>query len=557
MPIFHLISRRCALATHKLGALAILAVLFSTMPAAALGEPLGVPQWIGINEFRGGVNLRWFRVQGAVQYIVQRRVGEIGEYQVMSRVSNPVYDDFMTTAGQIYFYRVVPVDSEGTAGPASVERFYEILQPEPESLESPMWSVSHVRPDGIALAWGHGNPDHVLAYNLYRKGPEDSTFSLIISSLDVNHLDRDITRGETYDYVITALDRKLQESNNSQVLTIAFAEEKQLSVSNERLANIKTLEEVIRPTELISLYTWEEYGFISPVDVDYRADEQLLYVSDAGTGLITVIGSRGGVLQRLGGMGDSPWEFERLLGIALAKDGSVYAVDAYRGDVVVFSPQGSFQMRIRLEGEVLDYFGPGLMIRFPWFRFGLVDLAVGPDDSLFIVDNPNGWIYHLDQTGDLIDVIAERGYEPGQMQYPTFIAFTGEGNFFIADTMNSRIQMFDGSGVSAGVVGEKGLGIGQFMRPKGVAVDGSGFLYVADSYLNVVQVFDTEGELVALLGNEKGLPIDLGSPNGLVFVPPDTLIVCEKLSRRVQIRRVPVDLIHQFSGRNNTTDSLP
>ncbi len=173
MPIFHLISRRCALATHKLGAVAILAVLFSTMPAAALGEPLSVPQWIGINEFRGGVNLRWFRVQGAVQYIVQRRVGDIGEYQVMSRVSNPVYDDFMTTAGQIYFYRIVPVDSEGTSGPASVERFYEILQPEPESLESPTWSASHIRPDGIALAWGHGNPDHVLAYNLYRKGPED------------------------------------------------------------------------------------------------------------------------------------------------------------------------------------------------------------------------------------------------------------------------------------------------------------------------------------------------------------------------------------------------
>ena len=542
-------SRRCVPASHILGAIAILAVLFPTMSAPALGEPLDAPKWIGINEFRGGVNLRWFRVQGAVGYLVQRRVGDTGVYSVLSRVTNPVYDDFMTTAGQIYFYRIVPMDREGNAGPASVERFFEILQPEPESLEPPMWSASHVRPDGIALAWDHGNPDHVLAYNLYRKGPEDSTFSLISSSLDINYLDRNITRGETYRYVITALDRKLQESNNSQVLTIAFAEEKQLSVSNERLANIKTLEEVIIPTELVNLFTWEEYGFISPVDVDYRTDDQRLYVSDAGTGLITVIGSRGEVLQRLGGMGESPWEFERLLGIALAGDGSVYAVDAYRGEVVVFSPQGGFQRRIRLKDEVRDYFGPGMMIRFPWFRFGLVDLAVGLDDSLFVVDNPNGWIYHLDERDDLVDVIAERGYEPGQMQYPTFIAFTGGGNFFVADTMNSRVQMFDGSSDSAGVVGGKGLGIGQFIRPKGVAVDGSGFLYVADSYLNVVQVFDTEGEFVALLGNERGLPIDLGSPNGLVFVLPDTLIVCEKLSRRVQIRKVPVDLMHQFPGR--------
>lgn len=540
-------SYRCLALALFPAIIAMILVSENTMGSQEVG--LDSPKWIGINEFRGGVNLRWFRVQGAVGYLVQRRVGGTGVYSVLSRVTNPVYDDFMTTAGQIYFYRIVPMDREGAAGPVSVERFFKILQPEPESLEPPMWSTSHVRPDGIALAWDHGNPDHVLAYNLYRKGPEDSTFSLISSSLDINYLDRNITRGETYRYVITALDRKLQESNNSQVLTIAFAEEKQLSVSNERLANIKTLEEVIIPTELVNLFTWEEYGFISPVDVDYRTDNQRLYVSDAGTGLITVIGSRGEVLQRLGGMGDSPWEFERLLGIALAGDGSVYAVDAYRGEVVVFSPQGGFQRRIRLKDEVRDYFGPGMMIRFPWFRFGLVDLAVGLDDSLFVVDNPNGWIYHLDERDDLVDVIAERGYEPGQMQYPTFIAFTGGGNFFVADTMNSRVQMFDGSSDSAGVVGGKGLGIGQFIRPKGVAVDGSGFLYVADSYLNVVQVFDTEGEFVALLGNERGLPIDLGSPNGLVFVPPDTLIVCEKLSRRVQIRRVPVDLIHKFPGR--------
>ncbi len=525
--------------------LALILVSENTMGSQGMG--MDPPKWIGINEFRGGINLRWFRVQGAAGYLVQRRVGATGEYHMLSRVTNPVYDDFMTTAGRIYFYRIVPVDSEGVAGTSSIERFYKISPPEPEFLEPPMWSASHIRPDGIALAWDHGDPDHVLAYNLYRKGPEDSTFSLIISSLDVNHLDRNTTRGKTYRYVITALDRKLQESNNSQVLTMAFVEEKPASVSDERLANIKTLEEVIIPTELISLFTWEEYGFISPVDVDYSADDQRLYVSDAGTGLITVIGSRGEVLQRLGGMGGAPWEFERLLGIALAGDGSVYAVDAYRGEIVVFSPQGGFKRRIRLEHEVRDYFGPGMMIRFPWFRFGLVDLAVGPDDSLLIVDNPNGWIYHLDEKEDLVQVIGERGYEPGQMQYPTFIAFTGGGNFFVADTMNSRVQMFDGSSDSAVVVGGKGLGIGQFIRPKGVAVDGSGFLYVADSYLNVVQVFDPEGEFAALLGNEQGLPIDLGSPNGLFFVPPDTLIVSEKLSRRVQVRKVPVDLIHRSS----------
>lgn len=531
------------------GSIFVLILVLSTAAAVVPdSNNLQPPKWIALNEYRGGVNMRWFRVQGAVKYIVQRRIGDTGEYQTLSEVTNPVYDDFMTRPGQIYFYRIVPVDREGNVGPASVERVFKLLPAEPESVEPPRWSVNHIRPDGIALAWDHENPDHVLAYNLYRKGPEDSTFSLISSSLDINYLDRNVAGGKTYQYVITALDRKLQETDNSQVMTITFIEEKQSSDSRSRLAKVKTLEEVVSRTRLINLFTWEEYGFISPVDVDYQVDSQRLYVSDAGTGLISVISTRGEVLQRLGGMGDLPWEFERLLGIALAGDGSVYAVDAYRGDVVVFSSQGGFVRRIRLEKEVQNFFGADFERDFPGFRFGLVDLTFGPGNSLFIVDNPNGWIYHLDDKDTLINVVGERGNKTGQMQNPTFITSAGGGRLLVADTMNSRAQLLGGLSLSAEVVGGKGPGIGQFIRPKGVAVDGSGFFYIADSYLNVVQVFDNDGDFTALLGNEQGLPIDLGSPNGLVFVPPDTLIVCEKLGRRVQVRTVPVDLIHQIPG---------
>jgi hypothetical protein len=56
--------------------------------------------------------------------------------------------------------------------------------------------------------------------------------------------------------------------------------------------------------------------------------------------------------------------------------------------------------------------------------------------------------------------------------------------------------------------------------------------------MNVVQVFSGEGDFISLLGDEKGLPLDLGSPNGLAFIEPDLLVISEKLSRRIQIRRV-------------------
>ena len=63
-------------------------------------------------------------------------------------------------------------------------------------------------------------------------------------------------------------------------------------------------------------------------------------------------------------------------------------------------------------------------------------------------------------------------------------------------------------------------------------------IFVADSQLNVIQVFDPGGKFVSLLGDEKGLPIDLGSPNGIVFVEPDLIMICEKFARRIQVRRV-------------------
>ena len=51
-------------------------------------------------------------------------------------------------------------------------------------------------------------------------------------------------------------------------------------------------------------------------------------------------------------------------------------------------------------------------------------------------------------------------------------------------------------------------------------------------------MFDVNGDYVALLADEDGFPLDLGSPNGLLFVEPDQLFICERLSRRIQVRQV-------------------
>ena len=519
-----------------LGSAALLLILKDTYGATPVA--LIPPKWISVYEDRGGVNLRWFRVQGAVQYVVQRKSGETGEYNKIGVVSNPAFEDLSVQAGELYFYRVIPVDREGTVGPASEARYYKLEPPEPEIAVPPIWVAHLLEDDGIALSWSHPSSGQVLAYNLFRKAQEDSTFNLLTSTLNTNFRDRSVQRGSTYQYALTALDRKLQESDFSEILKVTFSPPGAARTRDDRFASIKTLEEVVQLTEAVAEYGWEDYGFVSPTDVAYQQSDGILYVSDSGTGLITAIGPEREILQRLGGRGEGPDAFERLLGIAVDGQGNLFAADAYMGEVVVFDRQGGFNRRISLEGEVRRYFGQDLLVKYPWYRFGIVDVLPVSAGGLLVVDNPNSWIYVLDASDRIVKVIGEKGYEPGLMQYPTFIHRDKRANSLVSDTLNSRVQMFGPDGSPVAILGERGLGVGQFLRPKGIAVDGRGNIYVADSQLNVIQVFGSGGEFLSVLGDENGLPLDLGSPNGMVFVEPDLIMICEKLSRKIQVRRV-------------------
>jgi fibronectin type 3 domain-containing protein len=517
-----------------------LVVLLSNYLLAETG--LREPKWIGITKDGESIYLRWFRVQDAVTYIVQRRIGEQGEFQQLASVTNPTFNDHSILPGNVYFYRIIPVDNIGSHGSPSEVRYFRLEQPEEKTLSPPEWVAGQVMIDGVSLAWHHENYKNILAFNIYRKREGEDTFTLVGSTPGVVYLDRDVTFENTYHYMLTALDLKLQESVNSSTLTVKYAEAALPALVDDRFSGINTIEEVVQKTELDKIYSWETYGFISPVDVEYSITEDRLYVSDSGTGLITVIEADGQLVNQLGGNGDEPWAFDRLLGIALDPAGYVYGVDGYRGEIVVFSAHGTFERRIRLEDEVREYFGPDLNKRYPWFRFGIVDVLVAGDGSLFIVDNPNGWIYVLDKNDKLINIISEKGYEPGKMQYPTFAAFDGGGRIVVSDTLNSRIQFFEMDGSISDLMGERGPGIGQFLRPKGIAVDRRGNYFIADSQLNVIQVFDSDLQFVALLGDERNLPIDLGSPNGVAFIKPDRLVICERLARRVQVRRLTFDL---------------
>ncbi len=518
---------------------------------------LTAPVWERLFEYRGGVTLQWLRVQGAAAYIVQRRVGEQGEFREVARPEHPQFEDSATFPGEVVFYRIIPLDGVGRPGPMSEVRYLKEESVQKDELPPPAWGPQQARKEGVALTWSHPSPDSLIAYNVYRRsGPKDP-WTLLTSTTDTFFLDRSVSPGKTFYYGLTAINRALQESETSEPLKVTFTPPA-AETRPTRAMQITALDEVTSPTERIRTFGPEVYGFISPVDVAWRRDKGFLYVSDTGTSLVTIIDARGEVVMRLGGKGTAPGNIEHLLGIALDGEGTLFATDAYRGEIVAFRPDGGFLKRILLLEQVKKWFGRDFASRFPAFRFGLVDLVPTPGGGLLVVDNPNGWIYVLDGRGQLVDIWGEKGELEGQFHYPTFILPGEEGGLLVSDTLNSRLQVLDADGKSRRVIGTRGLEVSRMLRPKGLARDSRGFLFVADSYHNVIQVFDREGNFVAVLGDEKKLRLDLAFPNGMTVMGEDLLVVAEKGARRVTVLRPLITSRSLFfSQRTEGAPALP
>lgn len=133
------------------------------------------------------------------------------------------------------------------------------------------------------------------------------------------------------------------------------------------------------------------------------------------------------------------------------------------------------------------------------------------------------------------DVIPNRGSEPGEFRYPSFVAVGRDGRLYVSDALNFRIQVFDRDGRFVRAFGTLGDGPGQFARPKGVAVDSEGHVYVVDAAFGNVQVFDAKGRLLLVFGSMGHGDGELWLPEGLHIDALDRVYVGDRFNNRVQI----------------------
>jgi PKD repeat protein len=128
---------------------------------------------------------------------------------------------------------------------------------------------------------------------------------------------------------------------------------------------------------------------------------------------------------------------------------------------------------------------------------GPMDVAVGRDNTLYVLNSGRGTVQAYDPGGNLISSWGGFGNGTGQLNWPYSMTVDTRGDLFVSDTHNNRIQKYSPNGTLLATFGEKGSGSGQIRNaagvafnasgdgelstPAGIAVDATGIVYVVDS----------------------------------------------------------------------------
>ena len=179
--------------------------------------------------------------------------------------------------------------------------------------------------------------------------------------------------------------------------------------------------------------------------------------------------------------------------------------------IMVFDRLGNFQKS----------FGKGI------FSDRTHGMLIGPDDSIFCVDDGIHTITKFSSEGKVVMTIGKPGVHSKKwsgkpFNRPTHAAVSkNTGDIFISDGYgNFSVHKYSGNGDYIKSWGEPGIDAGQFLRPHNIAVDESDRVIVADREAHRVQIFDSEGNLLDMWNN-------IYMPNGLTIGPDKNIYIGE------------------------------
>jgi len=245
--------------------------------------------------------------------------------------------------------------------------------------------------------------------------------------------------------------------------------------------------------------------------------------------------------------------------VAVAADGTVYIADRENQRIRKVDPAGIITTFAgNGEPKYAGDGGPAVEASI----WNPLDVAVGPDGSVYINESNNRRIRKVDPAGVITTLAGngDGGYTgdggpatEAALGDPQGVFAAADGRIYIADRPNGRVRMVDRTGIIAtvagtgphGPCGDGGRAIAACLRgPRAIATGPDGSLYIADRGNHRVAKIDPSGIITSVLGDgtpERPCERDTwyiqedcqNSPHGVAAGPDGSVYIAHYAGHRV------------------------
>jgi DNA-binding beta-propeller fold protein YncE len=224
-----------------------------------------------------------------------------------------------------------------------------------------------------------------------------------------------------------------------------------------------------------------QFGHPRGIAADNRGN---IFIADTENSRIQKFSATGAFVSSIGTKGAGYGQFGEPDGIAIDPAGNIYVAEAFNHRVQKLTPDGAY---------LAEWRGPD-----PGF-YGPRKLTLGPDQSLYVVDQGRTRIVRLNLKGEVLATWGRKGTKDGEFDDPTSVTVDPTGNtVYVADPRNGRIQVFDSSGKFL-----RKWSVPEWGQPYGfedLTIDpASGRLFASSARMDSILVFDLKGNRIGAL----------------------------------------------------------
>jgi len=489
------------------------------------------------------VMLQWAPVKGATDYVIYRSVEKGKGYKKLSSAKATHYIDSKPASGKTYYYKVAAVvgGKETEAAPESSVSLQ--VKAAEKAMTTPNIAGAHIKeaPDGtvsVGLRYEGGYGKGFVGFNIYRSESKGAGYAMVGSTSGDTYEDKDVVRGKTYFYYVTAVDDKFNETKPSAAYQVDVPAPSAAPVvkPGEQPKVVSPPPTPMRKTK--HLFTIDKYrdetGKEVPLEttIDVVVDEAVghIYVVSGVYGGVLVYDMEGRFqfgIKKDGAGGSTRYTAAR--GLALGPAGLIYVCAPDDSVVGVYEIDGRLKKMINVdisdvEGHQND-------------KARLVDIAVDNDGNIYVADMVSSSIIVLDPNGKAIDRFGYKGETKAKVNGPSWCAIDKDGNFLVVDTNSSVVKAYNAKGKYLRTISRKGDLAGELDMPAGLAVTGKDEVFVASGVTPNIQAFNIKtGAFLYAICNEKcDGPPSYSIIRGIYVDSKDRLYVTESILNRVDV----------------------